>query len=221
MNKEGIVTIHVFPSRDKWLEARGNHIGGSDASACLGLNPYKNNVQLWEEKIGLAEPEDISEKEYVRYGTQAEEHLRALFALDFPEYEVEYLENNMFLNSKYPWMHASLDGWLTDSQGRRGILEIKTSNILQGSQWEKWNGQVPINYYCQILHYLAVTDYKFAALKAQLKSWRGDELHIETRCYFWEREELEDDIKTLLDAERKFWERVESGQRPALILPSI
>ena len=43
----------VLPSRDAWLEARKNHIGGSDAAACVGLSPYKDNVQLWEEKMGL------------------------------------------------------------------------------------------------------------------------------------------------------------------------
>ena len=89
---------------------RKNHIGGSDAAACVGLNPYKDNVQLWEEKVGLVLPEDISDKDYVQYGTEAEKYLRALFILDHPEYKVSYDENNMFINSKYPWMHASLDG---------------------------------------------------------------------------------------------------------------
>lgn len=103
---------YVFPSRKEWLKGRKGHIGGSDASACVGMNPYKDNVQLWEEKMGLAFPEDISDRDYVQYGTEAEAHLRALFAMDFPEYQVIYEENNMFLNDDYPWMHASLDGEL-------------------------------------------------------------------------------------------------------------
>lgn len=134
---------YVLPDRIAWLEARKNHIGGSDAAACVGLSPYKDNVQLWEEKMGLVLPEDISDRDYVRYGTEAEGHLRALFAMDFPQYQVLYEENNMFLNPEYPWMHASLDGELVDPEGRHGILEIKTTEILQGAQTVKWNGRIP------------------------------------------------------------------------------
>lgn len=84
------------------------------------MNPYKDNVTLWEEKMGLIIPEDISDKDYVRYGTVAEWHLWELFAMDFPQHRVTYVENNMFLNSDYPWMHASLDGELLDEKGRPG-----------------------------------------------------------------------------------------------------
>ena len=215
------VEKRTFQTRDEWLAARKNHIGGSDASACVGLNPYKDNVQLWEEKVGLVLPEDISFRDYVQYGTEAEMHLRALFAMDYPQYRVEYVENNMFTNTDYPWMHASLDGELTDQEGRRGILEIKTTNILQSMQREKWNNQIPDNYYCQVLHYLAVTGYEFAVLKAQLKSeWSGD-LRIATRHYFIERKDVEEDIGWLIEAERSLWNCVISGRRPSLILPAI
>ena len=43
-----------------WLKARGYGIGGSDASAILGMNPYKSNIELFEEKTGRRLPEDIS-----------------------------------------------------------------------------------------------------------------------------------------------------------------
>ena len=215
------VKKYIFPDREAWLEGRKNHIGGSEASACVGMNPYKDNVTLWEEKMGLVIPEDISDKDYVRYGTAAEYHLRELFAMDFPEYRVSYDENNMFLNSDYPWMHASLDGELVDNQGRHGILEIKTTNILQSMQKEKWNDRIPDNYYCQVLHYLAVTGYEFAVLKAQLKSEWAGELRITTKHYFIERKDVEEDIRELVKAERRFWDCVVSGKRPNLILPTI
>ena len=89
------------------------------------MNPYKTNVELWQEKTGQRVPEDISEKPYVKYGTEAEKPLRELFALGFPEYKVDYVENNMFLNPKCPFAHASLDGWLTDSNGRKAFLRLK------------------------------------------------------------------------------------------------
>ena len=212
---------YILPDRAAWLAARKNHIGGSDAAACVGRSPHKDNVQLWEEKMGLVFPEDISDRDYVRYGTEAEKYLRALFALDHPEYQVFYDENNMFLNPKYPWMHASLDGELIDQRGRHGILEIKTTNILQSAQKKKWDNRIPDNYYCQVLHYLAVTEYDFVVLKAQLKSEWDGELRIEVRHYFIEREEVEEYIRELVDAEKKLWDCVESGRRPDLILPVI
>lgn len=211
----------VFESRKEWLAVRRNHIGGSEASACMGLHPYKNNVQLWEEKTGLIMPEDISYKDYVQYGTEAEVHLRALFALDYPQYRVDYEENNMFTNTEYPYMHASLDGELTDQKGRKGILEIKTANIMQSIQSKNWDNQIPDNYFCQVLHYLAVTGWNFVVLKAQLKYAYDDELRIEIRHYLIEREEVVDSIRALIDAERKFWTCVENGRRPDLVLPPI
>ncbi|MBE5977847.1 MAG: recombinase [Paenibacillaceae bacterium] len=211
----------VLSSREEWLQARKNHIGGSDASACVGMNPYKSNVELWEEKSGLRQPEDISKNDYVIYGNKAEECLRALFSLDFPQYQVIYDDNNMFLNSDFPWLHASLDGELIDQFGRHGILEIKTSNLLQSLQREKWKDRIPDNYFCQVLHYLAVTGYEFAVLKAQLKSEWGGELSIITKHYFIDRKDVEEDIEYLVDAEKRFWNCVETGRRPDLILPAI
>lgn len=213
--------MKVFKSREEWLKHRTGKIGGSDASAILGLNPYKDNITLWLEKTGQAVPEDISDKPYVKYGTEAEEHLRKLFSLDFPEYQVFYEENNMWFNSDYPFGHASLDGWLIDQDGRKGILEIKTTNILQSMQKEKWNHQIPDNYYIQILHYLLITEFEFAILKAQLKFDYGGDIVLSTRHYKIERSEVEEDIKLLKSSEFEFWQQMRKGIKPALILPEI
>lgn len=215
-----MVEMKILSSHDEWLKNR-TKIGGSDASAIIGLNPYKTNVDLWMEKTGQVIPEDISDKPYVQYGTQAEMHLRGLFRLDFPEYKVEYIENNMFLNDKYPFAHASLDGWLTDQDGRKGILEIKTTEILQSMQKEKWKEKIPDNYYVQILHYLMVTEFDFAVLKAQLKTVFDGVPYLQTKHYFIERADVEADVQYLAEEEQKFWKMVEAGKRPALILPEI
>ena len=208
-------------SREEWLQARAGRIGGSDASAILGMNPYRTNIELWQIKTGQLVPEDISDKPYVKYGTEAEQYLRELFKLDFPEYQVCYEENNMFLNDKYPFGHASLDGWLIDQNGRVGIWECKTTNILQSMQKEKWDHRIPDNYYIQILHYLLITEFDFAILKAQLKSEFGGEIYIQTQHYKIERSEVQADIDLLEASERKFWKQVQERRRPDLILPNI
>ena len=136
--------MEICNDHEDWLHARSGRIGGSDAAAVLGCNPWMTNVQLWKYKTGKAKQKDISDKEVVKYGNNAEPLLRQLFALDFPQYEVLYEENNIFFNDKIPWAHASLDGWLVDKEtGRKGILEIKTTNIIQSSQKEKWKNRIP------------------------------------------------------------------------------
>lgn len=217
-----MVEIKYLKDRDEWLQHRMSRIGGSDASCIVGMNPYRSNVELWQIKTGQLEPEDISDKPYVQYGTKAEMHLRELFQLDFPQYQVIYAENNMFLNDKYPFAHASLDGWMIEKEtGRTGILEIKTTNILQSMQKEKWNHRIPDNYYIQVLHYLMVTEFDFAILKAQLKSEFSGNIYIQTRHYTIERSDVEEDIKFLAEAEQKFWRQVQERKKPALILPEI
>lgn len=210
-------------NREEWLEERKKGIGGSDAATILGLNPYKTNIDLWEEKTRRKEAEDISGKEYVKYGTQAENLLRELFKLDFPQYEVKHEENTIIKHSEYPFLFASLDGQLINKEtGELGILEIKTTNILQSMQKEKWKDKIPNNYYCQVLHYLNVTGYSFVVLKAQLKYDYDGDIRLETKHYKILREEVEEEIQYLEKKEIEFWkEYVEKDIRPPLILPEI
>lgn len=212
-----------MPSREEWLKERQKGIGGSDAAVILGLNPYKNNIRLWEEKTGKVQAEDISDKPYVKYGTQAEDLLRELFKLDFPQYEVSHDENTIIKHPKYPFLFASLDGQLVDKEtGELGILEIKTTNILQSMQKEKWKEKIPDNYFCQVLHYLNVTGYSFAILKAQLKYDFDGDIKLETRHYKINRCDFEEDIKELEKAEVEFWTKyVEKDIQPPLELPNL
>ena len=208
-------------SREEWLTARSGRIGGSEASAVVGLNPYMSNTDLWDIKMGVKIPEDISEKPYVRYGHDAEPLLRDLFRLDFPDYKVGYVDNNLFINSRFPWAHASLDGWLQDPEGRTGILEIKTTEILQSMQKEKWKDRIPDNYYLQVLHYMMVMEADFACLKAQLKYDYGGDIYLQIRHYWIERSDVEDDIRILEEREEEFWHHMKTRKRPATLLPEI
>ena len=191
------------------------------ASAVVGLNPYMSNTDLWSIKTGRREAEDISDKPYVRYGHDAEPLLRELFKLDFPDYKVGYVDNNLFLNSRYPWAHASLDGWLQDPEGRTGILEIKTTEILQSMQKEKWKDRIPDNYYLQVLHYMMVMEADFACLKAQLKYDYDGDIYLQIRHYWIERQDVENDIRILSEKEEEFWHHMQNGTRPATLLPEI
>lgn len=216
------IQMTQLKSREDWLKARADRIGGSDAAAIIGMNPYKSNVDLWEEKMGIRLPTDISSSEAVKYGAAAEAPIRELFALDFPQFRVEYAENNMWTNDLYPWAHASLDGWMTDQEGRKGILEIKTATIHGRAQAAKWETGVPDNYYCQLLHYFAVTDFEFAILKARLRQELGDgRIVIKEIAYYFERAARERDIALLMEQEQRFYLSLRRGVKPPRILPDF
>jgi len=209
----------VEKSREKWLEERKAGIGGSDAATILGLNPYSDNIKLWEIKTKRVEQEDISNKPCVKYGVEMEDNLRNSFAIKHPEFEVKHEENKIIKHSKYPFLFASLDGILTNKEtGEKGILEIKTSEVLRKSQKEKWNNRVPDNYFIQVLHYLNVTGYTFAYLFAELKY--SEDLQI-LKTYKFERNNFIEDINYLQEKEIEFWKYVEEDKRPPLILPKI
>lgn len=217
-----MVNMITLNSREEWLEKRKSYIGGSEASCIVGMNPYTTNVELWEMKTGRRKAEDISDEPYVKYGTEAEKYLRELFKLDFPQYEVYYIENNMWLNSDYPFAHASLDSWLVEKEtGRKGILEIKTTNIIQSSQKEKWKGRIPDNYYCQVLWYLGVTGFDFVILKSQMKYDHDGDIMLNTRHYKIERKDVIEDIEYLFKKGEKFSECIKNDTIPPLILPVI
>ena len=213
--------MKICDSREEWLQERKDTIGGSEAAAVLGKSPWLTNTQLWEDKTGRKPRGEIS-NEATEYGHAAEDPLRELLKLDFPQLTIGYFDGNIWESEKYPWAHASLDAWCRDEKGRFGVIELKTATITRGLQLDQWMGRIPDHYYAQVLHYMAVTDAAFALVKAQLKRpWDGKLDLIETRHYWIEREEVEDDIQALMEAERSFWASVKTNTRPALVLPEI
>jgi putative phage-type endonuclease len=214
--------IDKLTTRPDWLKARQRGIGGSDAGAVLGVNKYKTNVELWEEKTGHVTPEDISDKPAVVFGKTAEPLIRDLFRLDHPEFRVDYHEFWIYRNPGAPYIFATLDGELTAEDGRRGILEIKTCTIQHGrKQWEEWEDGVPQSYYVQLLHQLLATGWDFALLRAYIRYYRDGVFKASVREYTIERSEVEEDLIFLSEQERTFWQAVESDRQPALILPEI
>jgi len=148
-----------------------------------------------------------------------EDVLRESFKIKHSEYEVIHEENTIIKHPVYPFLFASLDGILINKEtGEKGILEIKTSEILRSMQKEKWKDSIPPNYYCQILHYLNVTGFTFVKLFAELNY---DENYQATKTYTIERKDVEEDIKYLEKKEIEFWKYVENDKCPPLVLPEL
>lgn len=209
-------------NREDWLKARQHQgIGGSEAGCIIGVNKYQSNVDLWELKTGRKEAPDLSDNEAVMFGKNAEPCLRELFKLDYPEFDVQYHEFDMYVCDKHHYIFATLDGELTAPDGSKGILEIKTTTIRNSKQWDEWESKIPDTYYVQILHQLAATGWDFAILKAYIRYYSDDELRATVRHYRVDRKDVQEEIDFLIQQEAIFWQMVKEDKRPPLILPNV
>lgn len=157
-----------YPNREEWLKGRINGLGASEVASALGMG-FQTPTDLWKVKTGRVKPKDLSENERVKYGTEAEDCIRRLFALKYAKkYLVEHLPYRVYLSENLP-LSATLDGELTRlSDGAKGILEIKTVWINSKKELDEWDGKIKQAYYVQVCSQLAVTKYDFAYVYAEL-----------------------------------------------------
>lgn len=234
-----------FKDKSEWLKIRGKGIGGSDSSAALGLNPYKTNLQLWQEKLGLISFDNFDNR-FTIYGKAAEDPIRQIFQARNPNTMIVKHFEEVLIRKDKPYLRASLDGeieMIEDKKftsyfkyhyvkagdnfsepkeillekGMKGVLEIKTTEVLSSMSKEKWSNSIPMNYYIQVLHYLMVTNYDFAIIVAQLNWIDKNEIETqETRHYGFLRKDVEEEIKYLEEQLDVFWNYVTKKIEPPL-----
>jgi putative phage-type endonuclease len=131
-------------------------ITATEAAVILGVNPWKTPFALWSEKVGLAEPDDLSNNEAVRWGHRLQGPIIAAYREERPETEVEAVpEWVMERTIERPWMLATLDGRQYVEGKGPGVLEIKTAGAQKTADWA--DGEIPLVYQIQVQHQLAVT----------------------------------------------------------------
>ena len=183
-------------SRNDWLAFRQKGIGSSDAAVAIGISPYKSPLALWLEKTNRQEPEDLSTKEAVFWGTTLEPILAEVYQ-ERTGKKVRRVPQ-ILQHPKEPYMLANLDRAIEGG----GILEIKTAGLRSERQWEEG---VPFAYQIQVLHQLAVTGKAWADVAVLMG---GQEFRI----YRVERDEAR--ITALIDRERQFWHYVTNDTPP-------
>ena len=113
-------------------------------------------------------------------------------------------------------------GELTDGLNRRGILEIKTTEIQHASQWKEWDGRIPAHYYAQILHQMIACEWAdYVELFAHIRYQKDGETRAILRKYRIEREDVVPDLQWLLGKETAFFEMMLNGIEPPYVLPEI
>lgn len=135
-------------SREEWLKYRKMGIGGSDAGAICGLNPYSTAISVFRDKT----EDDISnyDNEAMRQGRDLEDYVARRFTEE-TGYKVRRV-NAMYQKEEHPFMLANVDRMLV---GKNIGLECKTANTLNADKWK--DGKIPEHYQIQCHHYMAVT----------------------------------------------------------------
>ena len=189
-------------SRDDWLAVRRTGIGGSDAAAAVGLNPYMSPLELWLDKTGrdagLAKPDPHDTTEPVYWGTLLEPIVAAAYTQQTGN-RVRKV-NAVLQHPNIPFMLANLDREIVGVPGVQ-ILECKTAGEFGA---RLWRDGVPEYVQLQVQHQLAVTG-KLAADVAVLLC--GQQLAVH-------RIERDDELITrLIPLEAQFWQYV-TGDTP-------
>lgn len=197
---------------EKWHELRSGGIGSSDAAAVLGMNPWKTNIDLWNDKCGNTERVDLSDNDAVIFGSKSEEHIRAIYALKNKEH-VSKPEATLISN-EYPFMRYNPDGIIAIDNG---LWEGKTSTVRSYAKLKEWDNKIPQQYYIQCIHALAVTHCAYIILTALIYlDFSKSSTVAEIREYRIDREDVLEDIKVLIKEETKFWKQIQDKEMPFL-----
>lgn len=182
---------------EKQLEERTKYIGGSDAAIICGLSPYRNPVDLWQEKVGHIPAPDVSDKPGVKAGNFLEDGVLDWFESETGIMAHRYQETKF--HKDYPFMAANVDG-----TGDGYIVEAKTTS--SEKHWgETGTDEIPQHYRLQVAHYMAVYDVPKAYVAVLIRG-------IDFRYYVIHRNERLE--KALIKREKEFWDCVQSKTPP-------
>lgn len=184
--KKLVSTLNL--DKREWLKYRKSGIGGSDAGAVCGLNPYRTAMQVYQDKVS----EEIEEmdNEAMRQGREFEDYVAKRF-MEATGKKVRRA-NAMFYNEEYPFMLADVDRMVV---GENAGLECKTASPYMADKWK--DGNIPLSYQIQCYHYMAVCNADAWYLAVVIYG-------REFKYYKIERDEAV--IADLIQIEKAFWE---------------
>lgn len=193
--KKLVSTLNL--DRKEWLKYRKQGIGGSDAGAVCGFNPYRTAIQVYYDKTS-GEIEEI-DNEAMRQGREFEAYVAGRFT-EATGKKVRRA-NAMFYDEANPFMLADVDRMVT---GENAGLECKTASPYMADKWK--DGRIPLSYQIQCYHYMSVchTDAWYIAVLIYGKEFK-----------YYRIERDEQIIDNLIRIEKSFWENhVKAGIMP-------
>ena len=173
--------------KKEWLRYRKGGIGGSDAGAVCGLNPYRTAMEVYYDKTS-DEIEEI-DNEAMRQGREFEEYVARRF-MEATGKKVRRA-NALYYDERYPFMYADVDRLVV---GENAGLECKTASPYMADQWK--DGKIPLSYQIQCYHYMSVF---------QADAWYIAVLIYGKEFQFHRIERDEAVISDLIHIEENFW----------------
>jgi predicted phage-related endonuclease len=183
-------------NRAKGHEDRSAFIGGSDARTIMGVDESAL-VQLWREKRGEIQPEDLSANLIVQLGTVTEDLNRHWYERNTGQI-VTQAQRRVFHPVKR-WMAATLDG-MVEATG--AVFEAKFM-----LPWTFSEEAAAEKHMAQLQHNMWVTASRTAVLSIITGGGKWVEMTIPADPMYQH---------LLLVAEKKFWQCVQSGEQPHL-----
>ena len=158
--------------REEWLRERRSGIGGSDAAAVLGLSPWSTPVTVWLDKTGRAAPKE--ETEAMRIGTELEDFVARRYEQETGRTVQRFnkMVHKGCLLGNFDRLVVPEGGKIASHMG-----EVRTDTLLEcKTASREWDGEVPLYYQTQVLHYMG--------LEPKL-------LHADVACLFLGRKHFE------------------------------
>ena len=171
----------------EWLRLRKTGIGGSDAGAICGVNPYSSAMKVFQDKT--SEDVETQDNEAIRIGHDLEDYVAKRF-MEATGLKVRK-SNFMYRSTEHPFMIADVDRLVV---GEDAGLECKTASAYHADKWA--NGKIPLHYAMQCYHYMAVTGKRIWYLAVVILG----------REFTYRKLEWDDElISSLINIEESFW----------------
>lgn len=151
-------------TREAWLAERRTLLTASDVPAALGLSPWKSPLELWAEKTGTVEAEDIGGRDAVKWGLRLERPVAEGYAEDTGRVVSMWPQHTVKRSSICDWLGATPDALQEAPEfPNEGALQIKTASAYKKSDWAE---EPPIYYQVQLQTELFVTGMPWGTLAA-------------------------------------------------------
>ncbi len=149
---------------EQWIEERTTYIGGSDCAAILGESQFSTPLQVFLRKKGILPP--IADNPIMDFGHYFEPQLAAHF-----EQETGLKTrrvNQPFTDPDFNFLKANIDRQVLAGKelNSTAVLELKTTTSHRISSLD---GELPREWYLQVIWYLGITQYSKAFLQVYLR----------------------------------------------------
>lgn len=182
------------------LQERNKYICATDAAVICGLSPYKNRIELYNEKVGQQSEMQVSEEKTRIF--KAGHYLEPVIAQWFRDETNKTLEvdESLKVHPNIPYVATHIDRLV---KGENAAVECKSSRYGHGFDFE--HNTMPMMYLVQCAHEAMVWEFDRVYCAVLIG---GNEFNY---CVYERNKRLE---QALIDKYKEFWQCVQNEIAP-------